>query len=134
MAGFSRLPIDIVDVRKHAVATNPDASPLRDDILKGLSMPVGEKYLPTMLLYDERGLRLYDSITTEAPEYYLFPAEEEILKRHGDDIVRFMHAPNSGKVGRETVIELGAGCVFQIIATTVPLRSTTPSLIGKYCV
>ena len=62
-----------------------------------------------MLLYDERGLRLYDAITTEAPEYYPFPAEEEILKIHGDDIARYMHASNRSKIVNETVVELGAG-------------------------
>ena len=45
---------------------------LREQILQGLSKPVGKKTLPTMLLYDERGLRLYDNITTNCPEYYLF--------------------------------------------------------------
>lgn len=49
-----------------------------------------------MLLYDERGLRLYDDITTEVPEYYyLFRAEEEILKTNADDIVQTMlHGAN----------------------------------------
>lgn len=107
MAATPRNPIDIVDVRRQ-VATN-SASPLREGILEGLSMAPGEKSLPTMLLYDERGLRLYDAITTDAPEYYLFPAEEEILKIHGDDIARSMHSGNASRVENETVIELGAG-------------------------
>ncbi|KAF8573928.1 hypothetical protein K439DRAFT_1624720 [Ramaria rubella] len=42
-------------------------------MLSGLNQPTGKKSLPTLLLYDERGLRLYDAITTDAHEYYLFP-------------------------------------------------------------
>lgn len=98
--------VDIVDARaRRAAATDP----LRDDILAGLSRPAGERTLPTMLLYDERGLRLYDVITTDAPEYYLFAAEEEILRRHGDHIARYMHAGQAAKIVNETVVELGAG-------------------------
>ena len=59
---------DAVDVPKDG---NGSAD-LRDQIIEGLSKPLGQKTLPTMLLYDERGLRLYDAITTDCPEYYLF--------------------------------------------------------------
>lgn len=100
---------DIVDIRSRIAQTNVNDDPLHDEILRGLASPAGEKTLPTMLLYDERGLRLYDRITTEAPEYYLFPAEEEILKTHGDDIARFMHAAHGDKIQNEVVVELGAG-------------------------
>ena len=83
-------------------------------IIDGLSKPVGEKRMPTMLLYDEHGLRLYDDITTRCKEYYLFSAEEDILKRHADEIVRVMHMgafKSQGHDGRvqSTVVELGAG-------------------------
>jgi L-histidine Nalpha-methyltransferase / hercynylcysteine S-oxide synthase len=68
------------------------------------------KSLPTMLLYNERGLRLYDDITTEAPEYYLFGAEEDILRNFADEIVSAMHQRTGGRVrSEEVVIELGAG-------------------------
>jgi L-histidine Nalpha-methyltransferase / hercynylcysteine S-oxide synthase len=110
MASHTHPPIDIVDARRHAaIVSNSNHHPLHDDILKGLAMPAGQKTLPTMLLYDERGLRLYDAITTDAPEYYLFAAEGEILKTHSTDIAQYMHAHNNGKVEKETVIELGAG-------------------------
>lgn len=107
MATTPHHPVDIVDVRRQVATNSPN--PLREDIIKGLSLPTGQKALPTMLLYDEHGLRLYDAITTDAPEYYLFPAEEEILKAHGDDIARSMHAGDASCVDNETVIELGAG-------------------------
>lgn len=83
---------------------------LRKQIAEGLSRPAGQKMLPSMLLYDERGLRLFDDATMHSSEYYLFSAEEEILKKHATDIVRAMHAPNGGHFQRhETVVELGAG-------------------------
>ena len=97
----------IIDVHSHS----KNGLPLHDiskEILDGLSRPTGEKKMPTMLLYDELGLRLYDKITTEVPEYYLFGAEEEILKNKADEIVQAMHrgAPASAD---EVILELGAG-------------------------
>ena len=64
-----------------------------------------------MLLYDEYGLRLYDTITTKCPEYYLFAAEEAILKSKSDEIVKAMHARDieAGDKINSVVIELGAG-------------------------
>jgi len=72
----------------------------------GLSRPSGEKTIPTILLYDERGLRLYDIITTDTPDYYLFRAEEQILKDHADEIIKIMRGT---AVAGERVLELGAG-------------------------
>ena len=85
------------------------ATPLSVEIINGLQKPRGQRTVPTILLYDEQGLRLYDEITTKAPEYYLFPAEEEILRQHGGEIVRLMHGGEPVQEG-EVVLELGAGC------------------------
>ncbi|KAN0066219.1 hypothetical protein ACQY0O_000313 [Thecaphora frezii] len=46
-----------------------------------------KRTLPTVILYDEQGLILYDKLTT-APEYYLFNAELEILREFGPEIAR----------------------------------------------
>ncbi|KAH7876131.1 DUF323 domain-containing protein [Lentinula edodes] len=97
------MPAEIVDVQ-----TSENLRAIQLQILDGLQRPAGQKNLPTMLLYDERGLRLYDDITTMAPEYYLFGAEEDILKKHATDIVMAMHN-TTGCIPGETVIELGAG-------------------------
>ncbi|TFK24369.1 DUF323 domain-containing protein [Coprinopsis marcescibilis] len=115
------MPVEIID----AHTASQDGIPTFDlskQIVDGLSRPVGEKEMPTMLLYDERGLRLYDDITTAAPEYYLFGAEEEILKNHADEIVRSMHGHRSGhgNLIDEVVLELGAGA----------LRKTSHILLG----
>jgi uncharacterized SAM-dependent methyltransferase len=104
----------IVDVRLDERTVTTGTDDIYQQILTGLKQPVNEKTLPTLLLYNERGLRLYDDITTEAPEYYLFAAEEEILKTHADEIVQVMHS-REGEVlpgeilPGEVVLELGAG-------------------------
>ncbi|SJL07664.1 related to TAD2-tRNA-specific adenosine deaminase 2 [Armillaria ostoyae] len=91
----------------HSQAANVQA--IRQAIVDGLDRPTGQKQLPTLLLYDERGLRLYDDITTEVPEYYLFGAEEEILKTKADEIVRIMHGGGGGVQPDEVILELGSG-------------------------
>ena len=100
---------EILDVRKHDTVAKA-GDDIRHQILKGLSKHSGEKSLPTLLLYDETGLRLYDDITSEAPEYYLFEAEEDILKNYADEIAFVMHSRDGGEVSKgEVVLELGAG-------------------------
>lgn len=98
--------VEIIDVRSTSQEGN-DAFNLSKQIVEGLSKPAGHKELPTILLYDERGLRLYDDLTTAAPEYYLFGAEEDILKQHADQIVQAMHSKEISS--EELVLELGAG-------------------------
>ncbi|KAG9098927.1 hypothetical protein FS749_002594, partial [Ceratobasidium sp. UAMH 11750] len=97
----------ILDVRETASGASTPSG-IIDAIVSGLSKPKGSRTLPTLLLYDERGLRLYDDITTKAPEYYLFGCEEQILADHADDIVKAMDA---GRRDGEVVIELGAGAL-----------------------
>jgi L-histidine Nalpha-methyltransferase / hercynylcysteine S-oxide synthase len=109
MAEISSKP-DIVDIRIQSKPALDSEHDLRRQITKGLLQPSGHKSLPTLLLYDEVGLRLYDDITTEAPEYYLFAAEEEILQKYADDIAQAMHWRDNGQVNTgEIVLELGAG-------------------------
>lgn len=92
--------------RDNGAGSLPD---LRAQVWDGLSKPIGERWLPTMLLYDERGLRLYDDLTTNACEYYLFGAEEGILKKSADDIITLIHQDNALATTDEVVLELGAG-------------------------
>ena len=102
------MPVPIIDVRAQDGSAEED---LRAQIIDGLTRPVGEKELPTILLYDEHGLRLFDAYTTEAKEYYIYGAELEILKDYSDEIVRAMHRGRKAFDGREVVLELGAGYV-----------------------
>ncbi|KAF1955820.1 hypothetical protein CC80DRAFT_492772 [Byssothecium circinans] len=61
----------------------------------------GQKTLPTLLLYDEAGLRLFEKITY-LEEYYLTNAEIEVLERYADRIAERIE-PGS------VVVELGSG-------------------------
>ena len=102
--------VNIVDVRTDENHNNDSNTDLGRDILAGLDKAFNQKTLPTLLLYNERGLRLYDDITTEAPEYYLFGAEEEILKHHANEIAQVMHSREDGQIlPGEVIVELGAG-------------------------
>jgi len=87
----------ILDIRCREVRLN-----LRDDIKIQLRPALGgEKRLPTMLLYDERGLKLFEEITF-LDEYYLTNAEIEVLERYADQIAE--RIPHGAQV-----VELGSG-------------------------
>jgi len=49
--------IDIIDIRHDAVEIN-----LKGQILTSLRPEVGPKTMPTLLLYDERGLQLFEEV------------------------------------------------------------------------
>ncbi|RDX49992.1 hypothetical protein OH76DRAFT_1482793 [Lentinus brumalis] len=126
-------PVEILDL--HASNASLSDTAIRDQLLAGLSQPQGQKTIPTLLLYDERGLRLYDDITTEAAEYYLFPAEERILKSKADDIVQVMLSGTSdGGVAERIVVELGAGAlrktslILRALSRQVPNPSPVPPI------
>jgi len=75
---------------------------LLGDIKQGLrAADGGEKSLPTLLLYDEAGLKLFEKITY-LDEYYLTNAEIEVLEKYANHIAERIR-PNS------IVLELGSG-------------------------
>lgn len=74
-----------------------------EEPLRGL-LRAENKFLPTWLLYDERGCEIYETITT-LPEYYLTRAETEILRDHGDAVVASVAAADDTLA----FIEIGAG-------------------------
>jgi len=98
---------DIIDVRTQDPTANDVHNGEVAAIISGLSKPTHKRTLPGLLLYTETGLRLYDDLTTKVAEYYPFAAENEILKKYGDEIIRYMHP--RGLVAGESVVELGAG-------------------------
>ncbi len=59
------------------------------------------KTVPCSYLYDKKGSELYEQIT-ELEEYYPFRAEQAILEKNADDIVK--HVPKGS-----VVVELGCG-------------------------
>ncbi|KAG0054123.1 hypothetical protein BGZ83_011910 [Gryganskiella cystojenkinii] len=86
-------------------------------ILAGLcpTVPGAPKTIPTMVLYDDRGLQLFDEITY-LDEYYLTKEEIEILERDGDKIVE--NIPDNS-----VVVELGAGSLRKTVLLLNALES-----------
>lgn len=91
--------LDIIDIRSDQASLE-----LTDAIKKGLDVPEGEqKTLPTLLLYDEVGLKLFEKITY-LDEYYLTGEEIEVLEQNATDI--------ASKIPENSIIvELGSGFV-----------------------
>ncbi|QSZ34181.1 hypothetical protein DSL72_005770 [Monilinia vaccinii-corymbosi] len=87
---------DIIDIRHDGAEIE-----LRDEILASLRPQSGLKSLPTLLLYDERGLQIYEEITY-LPEYYLTNAEIDLLERSAESIAASIPS-------NSMVVELGSG-------------------------
>lgn len=93
----SKASTEIIDIRP-----GPTEFDILQDIKDGLRPEAGgEKTLPTMLLYDEAGLRLFEKITY-VDEYYLTNAEIEVLETYANQIAERIR-PGS------VVVELGSG-------------------------
>ncbi|CAI7647897.1 unnamed protein product [Penicillium glandicola] len=80
---------------------------LVDDIYKNLDPPTGtQRTFPTLLLYDAKGLKLFEEITY-LDEYYLTNTEIEILTKHAKRIVA--RIPENAQL-----VELGSGNLRKI--------------------
>ncbi|EXF81440.1 hypothetical protein CFIO01_13296 [Colletotrichum fioriniae PJ7] len=88
--------LDIIDIRRVAVETN-----LKDDIISMWNPTNGPRRLPTLLLYNERGLQLFEDITY-LEEYYLTNNEIEVLEKNSKEIAQNISTDSM-------VIELGSG-------------------------
>ncbi|KAH8728610.1 C-type lectin protein [Phaeosphaeriaceae sp. PMI808] len=87
----------IIDIRLDIAQSD-----IVNDIKSGLRpRDGGEKTLPTILLYSEAGLKLFEKITY-LDEYYLTNAEIEVLRNNADQIARRIQ-PGS------ILVELGSG-------------------------
>ncbi|KAI8896884.1 histidine-specific methyltransferase [Globomyces pollinis-pini] len=113
--------LQIVDVRGLTKSSNTDVN-MKDSIIKAISTKsvpftdsrvvrkggvpdtVMVRSLPTMILYDDKGLELFDKITY-SEDYYLTNAEIEILKEYSTDMVRDYIQDG------DVLIELGAGAM-----------------------
>ena len=89
--------VSIIDIRQG----EHEASLLRDIMEKLSSYQEPERTLPSMLLYDAEGLRLFEEITY-LDEYYLTNAEIEVLEKHAQQIANMIC---SGSL----IVELGSG-------------------------
>ncbi|KAF2754585.1 hypothetical protein EJ05DRAFT_479553 [Pseudovirgaria hyperparasitica] len=89
--------LNIIDIRRDA-----DEFDILDCIHTGLRpADGGKKTMPTLLLYDEEGLKLFEKITY-LDEYYLTNAEIEVLSLYADRIAQRIQ-PHS------IILELGSG-------------------------
>jgi len=87
---------DITDIRSSTVID------LRKSIVSALHQDPPS--LPTLILYDERGLKLFEKITY-LDQYYLTNCEISILKTKSEEIVKRLGLRDGG-----IVVELGSGC------------------------
>lgn len=108
--------VPIVDIRLDDIKDS-----LASDIHEGLGAENGKpKSLPTLLLYNTKGLRLFEDITY-VDEYYLTNAEIEALSTHAKEIVK--QIPDNAQL-----LELGSGFVpSHRTATSVP----SPAVEGR---
>ncbi|KAL7800240.1 C-type lectin protein [Trichoderma ceciliae] len=95
---------DIIDIQNSRV----DFS-LKDEILSQMNPDEGPRTLPTLLLYDEKGLQLFEGITY-LDQYYLTNYEIELLKKSAAEMAS--RIPEGAMV-----VELGSGnlrkvCLF----------------------
>ncbi|KAI1265542.1 C-type lectin protein [Xylariaceae sp. FL1019] len=93
--------VDIIDIRQANVENN-----LKEELHELLLPQQGPRKLPTLLLYDEAGLKLFEKITY-LEEYYLTNAEIQVLERSAADIAENI---SFGSL----VIELGSGNLRKI--------------------
>lgn len=90
---------NIIDIRSDTVGFE-----LKGEIIKGLHPESGaQKTLPTLLLYDEEGLKLFEEITY-LDEYYLTNQEISVLEEHAAQIAQRI-------ADGALLLELGSGCV-----------------------
>jgi len=95
--GSPGLRHNIIDIRSDTANIA-----LKQEILAGLRCErESEKTLPTLLLYDEDGLKLFEQITY-LDEYYLTGEELSVLHRHAASIAECI--PDNAMI-----VELGSG-------------------------
>ena len=96
-SGKATGPPRIIDIRSDTAGIN-----LKQEITAGLNVKDGEdKTLPTLLLYDDKGLKLFEKITY-LDQYYLTGNEIQVLTEHADKMAE--RIPNGA-----LVVELGSG-------------------------
>lgn len=103
--------VPIVDLRGNTAKSNTDSN-LQSSIIKSLStknvrfakdgVETLIRSIPTMVLYDDKGLEIFDKITY-VDEYYLTEAEIDVLRNHAEECVRKIVRDGS------VLVELGCG-------------------------
>ncbi|KAL9109487.1 MAG: hypothetical protein Q9227_005822 [Pyrenula ochraceoflavens] len=89
--------VEVVDIRQEKLELA-----LPQLILDGINPKNGSpRHMPTLVLYDETGLKLFEKITY-SKDYYLTNAEIEVLEKHADAIAE--RIPDEA-----LIVELGSG-------------------------
>ncbi|KAI8624488.1 C-type lectin protein [Xylariaceae sp. FL1651] len=101
-AGSPTTSVDIIDIRRITVETG-----LKEEIYRLFYPTEGPRKLPTLLLYDEKGLQLFEEITY-LDEYYLTNAEIQVLQHSAAAIAEMIP---SGTM----LIELGSGNLRKVM-------------------
>jgi EasF-like predicted methyltransferase len=104
--GFSRTTgkkpaLDIIDIRQATVEIN-----LQEEIDTLFRPDEGPRKLPTLLLYDEKGLQLFEKITY-LEEYYLTNYEIKVLRQSAAAIAKALPS-------QSIFVELGSGNLRKI--------------------
>ena len=103
----------IIDIRRQEIGFS-----VRDDLRQQLRPGDGkEKKMPTLLLYDEKGLKLFEDITY-LDEYYPTKAEIEVLEAYADHLAERIQSDSR-------LIELGSG--YAPASVVAPTPTTPPS-------
>ena len=96
---ISKAGLEVLDICRHKIKSS-----VLEDIKTSLRPANGEeKRLPTMLLYDEKGLKYFEEITY-LDEYYLTNAEIKILNQYANSLAARI---SNGAL----LLELGSGSV-----------------------
>ena len=62
----------VLDVRTSSdVGEDANWASVREELVRGLQAERHTRKIPTVVLYDEKGLKIYDKITTDAAECYV---------------------------------------------------------------
>ena len=101
--------VPVIDIRGNASNSNTDL-----DLKKSISSAIQSKNvkfgdsmirsIPTMVLYDDKGLQIFDKITY-SPDYYLTMSEIDVFVHHASEMAK-NHIPDNG-----IVVELGCGAM-----------------------
>ena len=97
---ISKDPSDMIDIRSSETSL---LDTLDTQTLSSLTQPTGEKSFPSLLLWDEKGQSLYDSILA-TPYYYPYRVENALLQKQISHIATPIASSTT-----DILVELGAG-------------------------
>jgi L-histidine Nalpha-methyltransferase len=103
----------------HNLVKRDPLTGLAEDVRKGLSASP-KRFLPKYF-YDQLGSQLFEAICL-LPEYYLTPAENEILERYADEIAASVE-------GQKTLVEMGSGSASKTRLIIEALLRSQPELL-----